>query len=557
MASTSTYLWTLGLLAFLTSLVDDTFAGSKKMACVDVIVAYSAIGKNPKDCPKEAISGEHLKVCPQGFTCCTAEMEEELTITSKEQFEDRIYETSRFLRETLKSRWRKFDDFFKELLEKAENDLHEMFIRTYGLLYQQNAYVFTELFKDLRSYYEGEDMDLLDAQNEFFVTLFQKMFQLLNAQYSFDDAYMSCVSEFVDELQPFGDVPHKLSLQINRAFIAARTFVQGLAIGADVAEKVAQVYPTEECSQALMKMSYCPHCKGLTTTKPCNNFCVNVMKGCLASHADLDTEWNNYIEKMLKLAERLEGPFNIESVIDPIDVKISDAIMNFQDGSVAVSEKVFGGCGTPQLGKRSTNEFDFDPSRLHPRGNQPRPTTAAGTSLDRLVKDIRGKIKLAKRFWSGLPYTVCNDENVAAVVANEEECWNGENQARYEAEIVGDGLLQQANNPEVEVDVNKPDMVVRQEIERLKLMSKNLEAAYHGQSVNTIAVVYDVSGSGSGSGSGEEDGPKKPSIGVIDHINEDVINRPNNPVAGVAPSICMQITVLFTSTILSLLYLLA
>lgn len=43
---------------------------------------------------------------------------------------------------------------------------------------------------------------------------------------------------------------------------------------------------------------------------------------------------------MMKLAERLEGPFNIESVVDPINVKISDAIMNYQENSETVSEKV-------------------------------------------------------------------------------------------------------------------------------------------------------------------------------------------------------------------------
>ena len=42
----------------------------------------------------------------------------------------------------------------------------------------------------------------------------------------------------------------------------------------------------------------------------------------------------------MKLAEKLEGPFNIEMVVDPIDVKISDAIMNFQENSETVSTKV-------------------------------------------------------------------------------------------------------------------------------------------------------------------------------------------------------------------------
>ena len=59
----------------------------------------------------------------------------------------------------------------------------------------------------------------------------------------------------------------------------------------------------------------------------------------------------------MKVAERLEGPFNIESVVDPIDVKISDAIMNFQENGETVSTKVrahlifiiFGKCGRQAL----------------------------------------------------------------------------------------------------------------------------------------------------------------------------------------------------------------
>lgn len=43
---------------------------------------------------------------------------------------------------------------------------------------------------------------------------------------------------------------------------------------------------------------------------------------------------------MLSLVERLEGPFNFESVMDPIDVKISDAIMNMQENSMQISQKV-------------------------------------------------------------------------------------------------------------------------------------------------------------------------------------------------------------------------
>lgn len=45
-------------------------------------------------------------------------------------------------------------------------------------------------------------------------------------------------------------------------------------------------------------------------------------------------------DAMLLVVIRLEGPFNIESVLEPIDVKISDAIMILQENSMQVSAKV-------------------------------------------------------------------------------------------------------------------------------------------------------------------------------------------------------------------------
>ena len=53
-----------------------------------------------------------------------------------------------------------------------------------------------------------------------------------------------------------------------------------------------------------------------------------------------------------QLADRLIGPFDIEAVVDPIGVKISDAIMNFQNSGYEVTSKVFEDCGRPRLQKR-------------------------------------------------------------------------------------------------------------------------------------------------------------------------------------------------------------
>jgi hypothetical protein len=116
-----------------------------------------------------------------------------------------------------------------------------MFVKTYGLLYQQNSHVFTSLFQDLRSYYKGKDMSLTSALEHFFKRLFSKMFELLSVPHKFSDQYLDCVTSQMENLKPFGDVPGKLSTQVKRSFVAARTFVQGLAIGRDVIMEVLKV----------------------------------------------------------------------------------------------------------------------------------------------------------------------------------------------------------------------------------------------------------------------------------------------------------------------------
>lgn len=45
--------------------------------------------------------------------------------------------------------------------------------------------------------------------------------------------------------------------------------------------------------------------------------------------------------------------------------------------------------------------------------------------LDKLVKDIRQKVKDTKKFWSNLPFQICNNEEVAASPTSDANCWNG------------------------------------------------------------------------------------------------------------------------------------
>jgi len=240
-------------------------------------------------------------------------------------------------------------DFFKELLENSKRDFHDMFKRTYGILYEQNSEVFTDLFRDLEEYYARGKLDLEEAMDHFFTALYQRMFTVLNAQFRFDDKYLVCVNTHMKELKPFGDVPKKLSVQVKRSFVATRTFAQALITGRDVVNKIQSLEPSPECHKAVMRMTTCPTCQGFADLKPCSNLCLNVLKGCLAYHADLGTEWDNYVDALMKVSDRLLGPFNIELVVDPIDIKISDAIMNFQENGYEISQKVSTMLNSPNI----------------------------------------------------------------------------------------------------------------------------------------------------------------------------------------------------------------
>ena len=179
--------------------------------------------------------------------------------------------------------------------------------------------------------------------------------------------YLECVSKNMKKLQPFGDVPKKLSLQLRRSFVATRTFAQALHEGRKLLTRILKIPPRAECVEALTRMTACPACQGLPAIRPCSDYCSNVMRGCLAYHAELAHSWDKYIgqrrvqssklsnslfrvskmlnpiflsDNLISVGERLIGPFNIEAVVEPIDIKISDAIMNFQESGYEVTQKV-------------------------------------------------------------------------------------------------------------------------------------------------------------------------------------------------------------------------
>ncbi|XP_007907526.1 glypican-1b [Callorhinchus milii] len=476
----------------------------KPKTCLDVKNLYSNKGFSVTGVPATEISGEHLRICPQGYTCCTSDMEVNLAMKSKNEFESLVKDSSRSVQNMLMDQHSTFDSYFHELLDQSEKNLHKKIQQMHRQLYTDNVKTFKDLFNDLRRYYKGANINLEEALNEFWTRLMERLFRQhrqLKSQHQITDDYLECMVKQAEQMKPFGDVPRYFKIKLTRVLIAARSFVQGLSIGSDVVKKVSQVSASPECMRAMMRLMYCPHCRSMASIKPCNNYCLNIMKGCLANQADLDSEWRNLIDSMIHVADRFDGPSNMESFVDDIDQKISEAIVNMENRFEHILSKVQQGCGhLKSTADRSPGDNSKRRSKRHYA--EDKMGSSIAPQMDRLVTEVKMKLRDVKEFWINLPGEMCR-ERVTAGSANEDECWNGQNRGRYLPEVMSDGLANQINNPEVEVDITKPDMTIRQQIMQLRIMTNRLRNAYHGNDIDFQDTSDDSSGSGSGDGCSE------------------------------------------------------
>ena len=139
-----------------------------------------------------------------------------------------------------------------------------------------------------------------------------------------------------------------------------------------------------------------------------------------------------------------------------------------------------------------------------------------------MIHDIRQTVRRSQGFWRHLPYSLCsaNQETLFSRVLRESRnaeirhdstrntqqsrlssslshkldldleknakdnlCWNGEDSAPYNAEVIADGLTNQARNPEVSLTAIVPPEIVRDQIYKLQTITNQLKQAHRGHDV--------------------------------------------------------------------------
>lgn len=73
-------------------------------------------------------------------------------------------------------------------------------------------------------------------------------------------------------------------------------------------------------------------------------YCLNVMRGCLASMAEIDAHWREFVHSLEGLSSQMHGPQDLEQVLLGAHTLIHDAIGHAQKNGPRLSAQVRKGC---------------------------------------------------------------------------------------------------------------------------------------------------------------------------------------------------------------------
>ncbi|XP_077014643.1 glypican-5 isoform X6 [Tamandua tetradactyla] len=418
-----------------------------------------------KGLPDSPRTGSDLQVCiSENPTCCTKKMEERFQIAARQDMQQMLQASSSTLKFLISRNAAAFQETLEILIRQAENYTSILFCNTYRNMALEAAASVQEFFTNVGLFLFGVDVNPEEFVNRFFDSLFPLVYNHLINPVVTDNSleYSECIRMARREVSPFGNIPKRVLGQMGRSLLPSRTFLQALNLGIEVINTTDHLQFSKECNRALLKMQYCPLCQGLTLSKPCMGYCLNVMRGCLAHMAELNPHWHAYIRSLEELSDAMQGTDDIEPVLLNFHLLVNDAVMEAHLNGKKLLEQVNKICGRPVRTPTQTPRCSFDWSK---EKQGIKITTRNGEeTLANRRKEFISSLRLYRTFYGGLAHELCVNELAAT---DGLPCWNGEDIVKsYTQHVAGNGIKAQSGNPEVKVKGSDP--VINQIIDKLK-----------------------------------------------------------------------------------------
>ncbi|KAM9826728.1 glypican-5a [Syngnathus typhle] len=443
--------------------------------------------------------GSDLQVCKsKSQSCCTKKMEERYQIAARRDIENLLQTSSSSLKFLISRNLAAFQGTFELLRRQAENQTNAMLRQSYGNMADQVRGPVGELFTDISLFLLGSELSVEDFVQRFFDSLFPIVYNnIINpGRINLAAGYAECVRSVSRDVRPFGGTPALLADQIARSGLSGKLLLQALHLGIEVINTTDHLQLSRECRKALLKMHYCPHCQGLTQSKPCMGYCLNVMRGCLASMAEIDIHWREFVHSLEDLSARMRGTQDLEQVLLGIHTLLEDAIGLVQRNGQRITTQVHKFCGPPSRKAVHTTSIQQRLSResIHPKTS----TKPLSDTLAVKRRDFLNSLRLYRTYYGGLADQLCVSE-----LASDDgglSCWNGTDLVKsYTLRVVGNGIKAQADNPEVKV--KGADPVIHQIIDKLKHINQLLQ----GKSIPKLGTLDQIE-TGSGDAEGHYSG---------------------------------------------------
>ncbi|KAF7658966.1 hypothetical protein LDENG_00005220 [Lucifuga dentata] len=496
-------LWILSAVVFLVAVIDvDAYS------CHEVRTAFQLRQVGPLHrVPETPGTDVDLLVCKhQGPSCCTRKMEESYLFAVKRETLQNIRSYSFELEYLISGHADAFQDTFQYLISFSQGHLSSLLEGTYSSLSHHALPHVNELFSSLSLYLRGANISVEVAVNHFFNNLFPLVYtRLINpsleGSMTEDNKMVDCLRMIRQDVNPFGPHPATMAQELVGSLGAGRQLGLALEEGLEVMNATEHVSLSRECVKSLVKMVYCSHCRGLTLIKPCLGYCLNVMRGCLASVAELDQPWRRYTSLLEQLTHAMAGHHSLELALLGVRGHVNKALRYaLLHGPLitATVDKVCGLSTREPAGMQPTNPEVMTStvtSSTHPPSapsSQPLPEQLIGqlahlkssfplkpsknnkhSSLRNISREFLMYLQRYKSFFAALPEMLCEGENVV----DDSTCWSGDDVVEsYTGRVVGNGLHAQRQNPEVKV--RSPNPTLAEVKERLEHFNQETQEKF-------------------------------------------------------------------------------
>lgn len=394
--------------------------------------------------------------CKLNQTCCSSELEDKLMESNK--YKQKALFLS-LLKDSVNDCFEggAFESSVTKVIYSEEAKLVQVISSTFEEHFAPHKTIFHDFFTFLAEIPRTLDMCALKEQvHKVLFKVYKTTIAIasnvtqLNHQ---PDTYQTCLYNFF-LTEKSRDI-HQFYKIFEKNFARLWYFMRSRKVLVDVMnEMLKYLQLSDSCNTALLHATDCAKCSGHLNIQVCNNFCVNLFRGCLVDFKEVGNAFGTLHSALKSLEYQMINIFNPDRAFNSFHSQFLTFITATASASTPINDqqpilitKIISKCGQMQqvaepspnnVGKREA-ETDITLVQL---------AQAQMKCFDKL-NDLFDKIE----------YKMCEANN--ATSNNNTDCWNGKEFGSYHDQLLDATRNQQQQNSEVTVPYRSSVVIIQ------------------------------------------------------------------------------------------------